>query len=627
MKMKRMLTTLTTALAVLACSAALVYAQVGGGFDLSWSTVDGGGETFSTGGSYELGGTIGQPDAGTLTGGTFTLDGGFWGGVEGPSPTPTVTAITSPTATPTGTPTTVPPGGDAYAHLAPTSPITVAVGSHITLDLLINSGSHDVVGQQSYLTFPSTMLQNVQLAPTSCISSSTVLGDFTTFDAQLQNQVCNGPGNCTFGGNTVPPGSLAFASGALNNPPANGDFRVARISFCANAVGTATVGWQFSPPDPPNRNSKITDENGVEVSDRSLYQSYTVNIVEAQLVGHVTWQGRPAQPNALQQLPITLTLRLQSGGPEYSYANMTTDASGFFTPTLGTLPAGTYNWRVKGPQYLANSGVLNWTGGGNAQVEMGLMRVGDVNNDNIVDISDFSLLRATFGRACGDVGFDGRSDFNGDCTVDVSDFSLLRSNFGSGGAPPIGPAGGSDKPLGPPEDTATGSAYLELRPGKGSPPNEGRAKVGDRFVLEVWVNPNGHTGLVGQQSYLMFSWQTLQAVSGSIGTSTEVFDAVLQNEVCNAPATCTFRGIKVQPGSISFASGALNNPPTSRATPFKVGEIELQAAAAGEARLLWELPPAASTNRQSAIVDLKGKRVSDGKRFGTYVVNVVADSK
>ena len=55
-------------------------AQSGGGYDLTWSTIDGGGVTFSTGGSYSLGGTIGQPDAGLMSGGAYTLAGGFWGG-------------------------------------------------------------------------------------------------------------------------------------------------------------------------------------------------------------------------------------------------------------------------------------------------------------------------------------------------------------------------------------------------------------------------------------------------------------------------------------------------------------------------------------------------------------------
>jgi hypothetical protein len=47
-------------------------------FDLSWYTIDGGGGMFSTGGSFALGGTIGQPDAGVMTGGSFELVGGFW---------------------------------------------------------------------------------------------------------------------------------------------------------------------------------------------------------------------------------------------------------------------------------------------------------------------------------------------------------------------------------------------------------------------------------------------------------------------------------------------------------------------------------------------------------------------
>lgn len=58
-------------------------------FDLTWHTIDGGGETFSVGGVFEVGGTIGQPDAGTLTGGVFELSGGFWmGGVVDPCTLP-----------------------------------------------------------------------------------------------------------------------------------------------------------------------------------------------------------------------------------------------------------------------------------------------------------------------------------------------------------------------------------------------------------------------------------------------------------------------------------------------------------------------------------------------------------
>ena len=62
-------------------------AVLGGGFELSWTTLDGGGTTTATGGGFELCGTIGQPDAGwTLAGGAYSLTGGFWVGGETSTP-------------------------------------------------------------------------------------------------------------------------------------------------------------------------------------------------------------------------------------------------------------------------------------------------------------------------------------------------------------------------------------------------------------------------------------------------------------------------------------------------------------------------------------------------------------
>ena len=47
-------------------------------FEISRSTIDGGGAMFSGGADFELAGTLGQPDAGILSGGDFELSGGFW---------------------------------------------------------------------------------------------------------------------------------------------------------------------------------------------------------------------------------------------------------------------------------------------------------------------------------------------------------------------------------------------------------------------------------------------------------------------------------------------------------------------------------------------------------------------
>ncbi len=51
-------------------------------FEMTRSTTDGGGEMQSTGGEFMLSATIGQTDAGVMTGGEFQLSGGFWFGLR-----------------------------------------------------------------------------------------------------------------------------------------------------------------------------------------------------------------------------------------------------------------------------------------------------------------------------------------------------------------------------------------------------------------------------------------------------------------------------------------------------------------------------------------------------------------
>lgn len=64
--------------------AVVTSTAVAGDFGLSWYTIDGGGEMFMSGAEYQLSGTTGQPDAGSvMTGDDFELIGGFWAGVGG----------------------------------------------------------------------------------------------------------------------------------------------------------------------------------------------------------------------------------------------------------------------------------------------------------------------------------------------------------------------------------------------------------------------------------------------------------------------------------------------------------------------------------------------------------------
>jgi hypothetical protein len=66
---------LVTVVAVLGAFSISARAQ---SYTIDWYKIAGGGGT-STGGTYQVSGTIGQPDAsGAMTGGNYSLTGGFW---------------------------------------------------------------------------------------------------------------------------------------------------------------------------------------------------------------------------------------------------------------------------------------------------------------------------------------------------------------------------------------------------------------------------------------------------------------------------------------------------------------------------------------------------------------------
>jgi hypothetical protein len=82
--MKRKISVVIT-LCLLSLTTATVLAQSGGSYDLTWSSLNGGGGEAS-GGSWALISTVGQGEAGALHGGSYTLSGGFLAGMSSPPP-------------------------------------------------------------------------------------------------------------------------------------------------------------------------------------------------------------------------------------------------------------------------------------------------------------------------------------------------------------------------------------------------------------------------------------------------------------------------------------------------------------------------------------------------------------
>jgi hypothetical protein len=67
------------------------------------------------------------------------------------------------------------------------------------------------------------------------------------------------------------------------------------------------------------------------------------------------------------------------------------------------LPAGIYNWRVKGPAYLATTGSVTLNSAATS-LEMGVQLAGDINGDNVCSAQDFTILKGNFGAGGAPIG-------------------------------------------------------------------------------------------------------------------------------------------------------------------------------------------------------------------------------
>jgi plastocyanin len=311
-----------------------------------------------------------------------------------PSPTPTgPTTTPTRTLTPTRTPTAV------------CTPVTAGV----TIGDNFFSPQNSTVYVGTTVHWTNTGRRQHSTTSTTGAWDSGLLSEGQAFDFTF-NSVGTFPYFCTEHGGMT--GNITVTAG------------------CA-PTSTPTIGPTFTRTSTPTITPTFTrtyTPTGTATATTTATTIATPTTV-GRIVAHVTWQGISQPDSRNAGMTATLTLCVDGAGQVYS---ITTDANGTFTVTTG-LPDGTYNWLVKGPMNLANSGTLNLLES-LADVEMGLLRAGDSNNDNIVGSTDFSMLRAAFGKQLGDPGYDGRADFNRDDTIGSIDFNMLRGNFGQGGA-------------------------------------------------------------------------------------------------------------------------------------------------------------------------------------------------
>ncbi len=362
-------------------------------------------------------------------GSVVVLDGTY---TPEPTPTHTVAAAATATATATATPTQTPIPTAAVAVLPPRSEFDL--GTSVSVQVVV-SDVVNLYGVGFELSFDPSLVQVVDADPGEPGVQIT-LGDFLSPDIVGSHAVDNAAGTI----------DIAFAQMAPSLP-VTGTGTIAIIVFTGTNAGLASLTFDSAQLSNPDAIEMPADAWHGELLVVDLTQPTPTPTATptpdpapgdgATLVGLVSFQARPAPPHMDWTSPLSVTLQMANGGGADATFSPPTDATGVFTIT--NIVPGTYDIAVRDRNSLWNVRNGYALTAGINHVNMGTVVAGDANNDEIIDVLDFSILASTYATSFTDLGWDPRADFNNSGAIDILDFSLLASNFGRSGRTILAP--------------------------------------------------------------------------------------------------------------------------------------------------------------------------------------------
>jgi hypothetical protein len=157
--------------------------------------------------------------------------------------------------------------------------------------------------------------------------------------------------------------------------------------------------------------------------------------------GHVLLQSVITDQSTLItfeiRMPETTEIMIDGGNDEDSTkagTQVTTGTDGSYM--LTDIPAGTYDMTVKGNKWLREKVTdVGVAGGNSAIVDFPILKGGDANDSNSVNVLDLNILKSTYGKSDNQPGYDPQADFNNSNSVNVLDLNILKTNYGRKGVP------------------------------------------------------------------------------------------------------------------------------------------------------------------------------------------------
>jgi len=179
----------------------------------------------------------------------------------------------------------------------------------------------------------------------------------------------------------------------------------------------------------PPGNYQVFAEDGTCRDSAIFVISQPDTCSQSTLTGSYTLQGR-------QDHAATLTLTLYDPANDFAEIGqytVTGDEEGSFI--LTNIPEGVYEIGLKHPTCLQQIRKVVIITGNNVY-DWGELRIGDVNNDDWINILDFTFLLAAYNAFEGMDAYDPNIDFNGSGVINILDFSLMLNNYNQQGDKP-----------------------------------------------------------------------------------------------------------------------------------------------------------------------------------------------
>jgi hypothetical protein len=332
--------------------------------------------------------------------------------------TSTVTPTNTPPATPTQTPTTTPTPSQTPTPTSTNTPTVTPTNAPTATFTVTPTSTHTPTNTPTPTVTPTqTSTLTSTVTPTSTLTATfTVTPTSTNTPTVTPTQT---PTNTP----TVTPTYTPSPSSTVTPSPT-------RTATSTNTPTITPMGTSTQTPTSTLTPTRTLTNTPTRTATATPTASATAGTL---FTGTFQLQGQPTPPSTALQVPVVVTVYQAGTGNVELVTNTTADNTGTFT-VKGLAPR-VYDIKVKYALSLSRKALsVSITTRQNSHVEYGMLRTGDADNNDQIDIVDFSLLRSQFGNItncatskppvlpCG--------DFNASGQVDIVDFSLMRSNFG-----------------------------------------------------------------------------------------------------------------------------------------------------------------------------------------------------